>query len=345
MPSFLTMWRAALSRPVLIETRIEWDRLDPLSKWLISARAHIAILSVLASLIGGVLAWEHLPQGKWLAAFFCWLIITIGLFAAHGLGNLVSDLVDHLRGSGHGHPDSQYTRPLEREFISQHSHYIHIGISGIVTLLAGFYAWNFSGYSLMLVWLFIAGAAILASYSLLLKRFGLGEAAVLLIWGPLMITGIHVALVGGWNWMIVLASLPFGLSVAAANNAGHIDDCTEDASRGIRTLPVIIGESYARWATIGAIFAAYLITLLLVWPIYYLTPAMIVTLVALRAALPAVRRLLFAKPVSAPEDHPTWPMWFRDDCLSHSAAFGRYFALALFIDALMRLFPSSFWCS
>jgi 1,4-dihydroxy-2-naphthoate octaprenyltransferase len=41
----------------------------------------------------------------------------------------------------------------------------------------------------------------------------LGELAVLIVWGPLMIGGGYYVITGAWDWWVVLASLPYALGV------------------------------------------------------------------------------------------------------------------------------------
>ena len=45
-------------------------------------------------------------------------------------------------------------------------------------------------------------------YTWPLKYIGLGEIAVLLVWGPLMIGGGYFVITGVWDWNVVLAGLP-----------------------------------------------------------------------------------------------------------------------------------------
>jgi len=40
------------------------------------------------------------------------------------------------------------------------------------------------------------------------KRLGLGEVAVFITWGPLMVGGAYFIVTGVFSWFVVLASLP-----------------------------------------------------------------------------------------------------------------------------------------
>ena len=59
------------------------------------------------------------------------------------------------------------------------------------------------------------GAFFVVFYTWPLKYGGLGELAVLVVWGPLMIGGGYYAITGAWNPYVVLASLPYALSTTA----------------------------------------------------------------------------------------------------------------------------------
>jgi len=82
-----SMWRTSLSTLVKMETKEEWDGLDVVSKWLIATRAAVTVVTLYSCIIAGLLAWRD-GFFTWLP----WLIVTLGLFIAHGTNNLLNDL-------------------------------------------------------------------------------------------------------------------------------------------------------------------------------------------------------------------------------------------------------------
>ena len=77
-----------------------------------------------------------------------------------------------------------------------------------------------------------------------LKHIGLGEPGVFIVWGPLMTGGTFFVATGeipGWVW---IASLPYAILVTTVLFGKHIDKIEADTKKGVRTLPVILGE---RW--------------------------------------------------------------------------------------------------
>ena len=54
----LAMWKKALN--VIPEvTKEEWDRLDVISKWLISTRAAVFVMTFISAALAGLFAWRE----------------------------------------------------------------------------------------------------------------------------------------------------------------------------------------------------------------------------------------------------------------------------------------------
>ena len=72
----------------------------------------------------------------------------------------------------------------------------------------------------------LAGVVLNVAYTappLRLKKRGLGELDVLVVWGPLMIGGTYYAAVGHVPWQVWPASIPYGLLCTAVLMGKHID--------------------------------------------------------------------------------------------------------------------------
>jgi 1,4-dihydroxy-2-naphthoate octaprenyltransferase len=113
-----------------------------------------------------------------------------------------------------------------------------------------------------------------------LKYVGLEELAVLVGWGPLMIGVGYYTLTGGWSWYVVLASLPYALGTTAIIFGKHIDKLEAGREKGIRTLPVLLGEKTSRHAVLGMMVLRYLLVLYLVLAGFF-TPLMLVGFLSL----------------------------------------------------------------
>src|SRR5512146_1383642 len=298
MNSTVAMWRKSLAQLIRMEDKQEWDRLDILSKWFIATRSAVGTITLYSGLIGGLLAWQYLHANGKPFSFITWLILTLGLFIAHGTNNLINDYTDYSRGiDKDNYFRTQYgVHPLAQGFWDKRTHLIWFGVSGLLATLAGIYALFYTNFSPIVIWLFAVGALILLFYTYPLKYVGIGELSIFIIWGPLMIAGVYYVLTGIWDWAVVLASIPIGLNVVTINLGKHSDKLKEDKVKKVRTLPVLVGETAARYITIGAIVLSYLITLYLIFVTHFFTPVMLLIFVAVRPAKMALQRLSKPRP-------------------------------------------------
>ncbi len=345
MNNAVAMWRKSLSQLIRMDDKAEWDRLDVLSKWFIATRSAVGTVTLYSGLIGGLLAWQYLyAQGKPFSVI-TWLILTLGLFIAHGTNNLLNDYTDFTRGiDKDNYFRTQYgVHPLAQGFWDRRTHLIWFGVSGLLAALSGVYALIYTHFDPVVIALFAFGALILLFYTYPLKYVGIGELSIFLIWGPLMIGGVFYVLTGVWDWMVILASIPVGLNVVTINLGKHTDKAKEDRVKGVRTLPVLIGETAARYVTMGAIVLSYLITFYLIFFPHFFTPVLLLILVAIKPARVAIDRLSKPRPDGPPPGYPIWPRWFSTVCFVHNRVFSNWFVLALIIDTLIRTAVPAFW--
>ena len=107
----------------------------------------------------------------------------------------------------------------------------------------------------------------------------MGEIAVLIVWGPLMIGGYYV-LAGNWDWNETIASLPYVLGVTTVIFGKHIDKIEIYKEKKIYTLPVVIGEKIARYTVLAMMVLPYLFTAYLIATKFF-TPIMALVLLAI----------------------------------------------------------------
>lgn len=336
------MWRKASWQLIKMDDKKEWDALDVVSKWLIATRSAVTLVTVYSCVIAGILAARdgYFSLSSWVP----FLIVTLGLFIAHGTNNLLNDYTDFNRGVDRdNYFRTQYgVHPLVQKFWDNRTSIRWLVASGILASLAGLYALFYTSFSVVTIWLFAFGAVVLLAYTYPFKYWGLGEFAIFLIWGPIMIAGVYFVISGFWNWNVVLAGIPFGLSVASINVAKHIDKHDDDKARGVGTFPVRVGEAAARRVDQIAITLIYLVILYLGLDGYF-TPAMLIVFLAYKEALTVLNVLKNPKPAQAPEGWPAWPVWFSGFAFQHNRKFGGYLILGLIIDALLKGFLPNFW--
>ena len=334
------MWRTAIWQLIKMDRKEEWDALDIVSKWLIATRSAVTLVTVYSCVISGILAWRD--------GYFSWvpfLIVTLGLFIAHGTNNLLNDYTDYSRGvDKDNYFRTQYgVHPLVQGFFTKPQQLRWFFVSGVLATLAGIYALVYTDFSPVVIGLFALGAVVLLAYTYPFKYWGLGEFAIFLIWGPIMIAGVYFVLSGVWNWNVVLAGVPYGLGVASINVGKHIDKHDDDKARGVGTFPVRVGETFARRVDQVALVLIYAVILYLVFVPRYFTPAMLIVLFAFKHAWRAIQLLNHPRPAAPPAGYPAWPTWFSAATFFHNRQFGGLLILGLIIDALLRVYLPSFW--
>ena len=337
------MWRTALWSLVKMDRKEEWDQLDVVSKWLIATRSGVTVVTVYSCVIAGLLAWR---DGQF--SFVPWLVVTLGLFLAHGTNNLLNDYTDFSRGVDHdNYFRTQYgVHPLVQGFWTKRQQLTWFAVSGILAFLSGIFALFYARFAPVVIGLFAFGAFALLLYTWPLKYYALGELFIFLIWGPIMITGVYVVLARGWTpnaWYVALAGIPFGLSVASINVGKHIDKLNEDKNKDVGTLPVRLGEKTARYLNIAVLVIIYLTILYLIFVPRYFTPVMLVVFLAAKRLVQALRILSKPRPAGPPEGYPFWPTWFSAFIFNHNRMFGGLFILGLLADTLLHIFVAGFW--
>ena len=326
------MWAKALQiMPRL--TKQEWDKLDIVAKWLVATRSAALVLTFMASTIAGLLA---VRDGQF--NLVLWILVTVGLFFAHGANNLLNDFVDYVKGVDRGNYfRAQYgPQPLEAGLMDKRGLLTYAAVTGLIAVVAGLLIIYVRGLPALV--LMAVGAFFVLFYTYPLKYIGLGEFSVLLVWGPLMIAGGYYVITGEWQSSLIVASLPYGLGVSAALFGKHIDKYGPDKEKGIHTLPVIIGERNARYAALLMMALQYVIVVYLVLTRYF-SPAMLVVLLALPALVLCFRMFRHPRPETRPDFYPedAWPLWFVASSFVHSRRFGGFFLLGLIMDVVVHL--------
>jgi 1,4-dihydroxy-2-naphthoate octaprenyltransferase len=325
------MWGKAL-RVIPRLNKDEWDGLDLISRWLIATRSAVLIMTFISTGIAGLLA---LRDGQFDIGL--WLLLAIGLLMAHATNNLLNDLTDYLKGVDQdNYFRTQYgPQPVAQGLMSKRELLLYATVTGLIALLAGAYLVYLRG---PLAWgLLGLGAFFVLFYTWPLKYIGLGEVAVLIVWGPLMIGGGYFILTGVWRWDVVIASLPYALGVTMVIFGKHIDKFDADKEKGIHTLPVLLGERTARYVAIAMMILQYVAVGYLISAGYF-SPVLLIVLIALTAFALALAVYLKPRPAAPPENYPAgvWPLWYVTLAFFHNRRFGLLFLLGLVIDITLR---------
>jgi 1,4-dihydroxy-2-naphthoate polyprenyltransferase len=317
----MAMWGKALTltpRP----SKEEWRELDPVSRWLIASRAAVLVITLISSGIAGLFA---LMEGGF--DLLLWSLVALGLLMAHATNNLLNDLTDHLKGADSGDSfRTQYgVQPVEAGLMSARDVLLYAAGTGLVALLVGACLVYLRGLPVLV--LLATGAFFVLFYTWPLKYVGLGELAVLVVWGPLMIGGGYY----------VLAGLPYALGTTGIIFGKHIDKLEADREKGIRTLPVLLGEKPARYAVLGTMVLQYLLVAYLVLTGFF-SPVMLVVFLSLygffKLMVPVYRS---PRPATMPREYraDVWPLWYVAFAFLHNRRFGALFVLGLVVEVVL----------
>ena len=333
MASLIANWAEVLRTQNLSTGR----RMDLVSRWLLITRASVFPMTLTSAAIGGLLvaAGPTPAQASWL--LFAEAIV--GLVLAHAANNMINDWFD-LRGGvdSAGYVRTEYApHPILSGLISERGLLAAIVAVNLVDLailvhLASARGWPVVAFAL-------AGLFVSVFYvapPLKLKHRGLGEPGVFVVWGPLMIAGTYYVSAGALPARIWAASLPYAILVTTVLFGKHIDKLPADAAKGIRTLPVILGEARARRAAQALMLSFFAAVAALVAAGIYG-----VWTLAVFAALPRAVRVMRVfgapRPSAAPEGYPIWPLWYVAWAFVLTRTAGVLLVAGLALDALLPL--------
>ncbi|HET9456742.1 MAG TPA: prenyltransferase [Candidatus Limnocylindrales bacterium] len=336
-PGRLATWRYVFNTANLPEGMTEPDAI---SKWLVITRAAVFSMTATSGLIGGLLAVGAARlTGEVSVDWGLLILAVVGLVVAHAANNMINDYFD-LEG---GVDTDDYVRALYAP---------HPILSGWVTkrqLGTAILIANAIDLAIMLV-LFAARGPLVIAFALAglfisvfyvappirLKHIGLGEPGVFIVWGPLMVVGTFFVATGaipGWVW---IASLPYAILVTTVLFGKHIDKIAADRKKGVRTLPVILGERRARDVARFLMVAFYPIVVgaaLVGW----IGPWVALVLLGLPRLIESLRRFAEPRPETPPHSYVGWPLWFVGAAFVHTRRAGGLLVLGLLLNAVLPI--------
>ncbi len=313
---------------------------DAISKWLVITRAAVFSMTATSGLIGGLLAVGAARLTGTVTVDWALLVLAVvGLIVAHAANNMINDYFD-LEG---GVDTDDYVRALYAP---------HPILSGWVTkrqLAAAILIANAIDLGIMLI-LFAARGPLVIAFALAglfisvfyvappirLKHIGLGEPGVFVVWGPLMVVGTFFVATGeipAWTW---IASLPYAILVTTVLFGKHIDKIEADSRKGVRTLPVILGERRARLMAQALMVAFYPIVVVAVVA-GWIGPWVLLVLLGLPRLVTVLRTFSRPRPETPPQSYVGWPLWFVGYAFVHTRRVGGLLVLGLLLNALLPI--------
>jgi 1,4-dihydroxy-2-naphthoate octaprenyltransferase len=228
--------------------------------WLFLRTTRLPFLSatLVPVLLGIAIAAYHGEFAWWLAL----LTVFGGAFAHLGI-NVANDIFDTLSGA-----DDANVNPTQFSGGSRVLIYDLLTLRQLVAIDAALFGAAIL-IGLTLVWLTgsalllaigAAGVVIGLAYTappLKLVYRGLGEIAVALGFGPVMLLGAYVVQTGTLSWEAAVASVPVAILIALVLYVNEIPDRSGDAAAGKRTLPVRLSAGVVTNLYLAAALAAF----------------------------------------------------------------------------------------
>lgn len=335
--------RVAVWRTVMKTTNLPVGMTSPpdsVSKWLVITRAAVFSMTATSGLVGGLLAVGAMRlTGEVSVDWVLLALAVIGLVVAHAANNMINDYFDMTGGVD----TDEYVRalyaphPVLSGWVTKRQLGIAILAANAIDLAIMLYLASVRGP--LVIAFALAGLFVSVFYvapPIRLKHIGLGEPGVFIVWGPLMVGGTFFVATGALPAWIWLASLPYAILVTTVLFGKHIDKISADAAKGIRTLPVILGESMARRVAQALMIAYYPIIVVAV-AVGFLGPWLLLSLLGIPRLVQVLRMFNQPKPQSPPQSYVGWPLWFVGGAFVHTRRAGALLIVGLVLNAILPI--------
>lgn len=255
------------------------------------------LISFVAVSTGAALASLHGPM-RW--SRYC--LTLLGMIFMHGGANVLNDYFDYRHDVDTSHvPGSFGTggRVIAQNLLTP-KQVLSIGlVLYALSLPVGIYLAFAVGFPVFILGVigFLVGFFYTGS-PIGFKYFALGEPAVFMMWGPLMVSGAYYVQRGSFAGQPVWVSIPIGILVALILFANNIRDLSSDTRARIRTIATVLRKDGAVRLYRLLILASYGITLLLI-AFSQLSLWGLLTLISLPLALKLIKQMQVAVPPDA----------------------------------------------
>jgi 1,4-dihydroxy-2-naphthoate octaprenyltransferase len=307
-------------------------QVDGVTRWLVLTRACVQPMTLIAVFTAGLLA-VRAPGFN----LFFFALAAVGSMLAHANNNLMNDLFDLDVGSDtKDYPRALYApHPVLSGMISRHGLIQAAVVVNLIDLAIMLVLVSVRGP--LILFFALAGLFISVGYAappLRLKKRGLGEPGVFLIWGPLMIGGTYFAATGRLPWQVLVASIPYGLLVMAVLMGKHIDKLPWDAPKKVGTLPYLLGERLARRVT-QVLMVSFVVVVVGMVAFRELPIPALLVLLAVPRLVEVLGHYNRPRPDKPPENYPVWPLWYVAAAFVYTRRAGGLLVLGLAIAAAL----------
>jgi 1,4-dihydroxy-2-naphthoate octaprenyltransferase len=229
--------------------------LKSLPKYFIATRPWSFTMSCISVSVGTLLAAK---EG---AISWGWFFLTVvGMITFHASANVINDYFDALYGiDQQDSPTAKYRpQPIISGMLTPRQLLLEAAILLFITAAVGISAALIR--SSHILWIGLTGLVACVFYTagpVKFKYRALGEPAVFMMWGPLMVEGAFAVQRQTLSLTALYVSVPFGLLVALVIFANNIRDIAYDSRQNVKTLSIILGIGRSHQLFNGLIVLAY----------------------------------------------------------------------------------------
>ncbi len=237
--------------------------LDQIKKYFIAPRPWSFTMSLISVSVGTLLAAEE-GNVSWL-----WFLVTaIGITLFHAAANLINDYFDTLYDiDQQDSPTAKYRpQPIISGMLTPRETLIEASLCLVLTVVIGMTAAAVRSWHIL--WIGLIGLFTSIYYTagpVKFKYRALGEFAVFMMWGPLMIEGAYAVQRQALSMKALYISVPFGVLVALVLFANNMRDIAYDSRHNVKTVSIMLGSrnSYILFAGLIALAYAYVLGMIL----------------------------------------------------------------------------------
>jgi 1,4-dihydroxy-2-naphthoate octaprenyltransferase len=212
-------------------------------------------MSLISVTVGTLLAAEEGPIG------WTWFAVTaLGITLFHAAANVINDYYDTLyKIDQPDSPTAKYrSQPILSGMLTPRQLLWEAVILFALTFTIGLTTAFIRSYHVL--WIGIIGLLTSIYYTagpVKFKYRALGEFAVFMMWGPLMVEGAYAVQRQALSVKALYISIPFGILVALVLFANNMRDIDYDSRHNVKTLSIVLGshKSYILFAVL--IMTAY----------------------------------------------------------------------------------------
>lgn len=251
--------------PVKIRQLISRSPAAWVRAWLRVLGPPFIALTVAVSLLGGAIAYQR----KGALDFGLWLLSAMGLVLIHFGTSSLNDYFDFLSGTDNINrtptPFSGGSRVIQEGSLSPKSLLLGGSLFIAIGSIIGVYLAFLKGLPVLA--LGVVGVFLAVGYihpKINLSKKGLGELAVAIAFGPIMLCGVYYVQAQSVDWEIILIGCVMGLLAGSVLWLNEIPDYEADKVTGKTNWVVRLGKKKSSYVYVILHYIVYLFTLLLI---------------------------------------------------------------------------------